>query len=53
MKYFRLSDEKILWGISFANVQMLLATIPVYNPKSSKKDETVIAVEDLNQLKNL
>jgi len=35
----------VLWGISFTNLNMLLATIPVYESKKSganKKDDTEV-----------
>lgn len=42
MKYFRLTWEEILWEISYQNLLMLSATIPVYKSakeKGKKKDE--------------
>lgn len=42
MKYFRLSWEEILWEVSYQNLLMLSATIPVYKSakgNGKKKDE--------------
>ncbi|GAA4328581.1 hypothetical protein GCM10023184_18540 [Flaviaesturariibacter amylovorans] len=39
MKYFRLTPDYLLWELSFQNLTMLLATIPVYEPAEKKKDE--------------
>jgi hypothetical protein len=50
VKYFRFTYEYILWEISFANLNMLLATIPSYKfGKNEKKDE----VEGLSSLDEL
>lgn len=37
IKYFRFSWEYVLWGISFPNLNMLLATIPVYEAEEGEK----------------
>jgi hypothetical protein len=39
IKYFRFSWEYVLWEISFPNLNMLLATIPVYEPVKAEKKE--------------
>jgi hypothetical protein len=50
MKYFRMSYEYVLWGISFANVNMLLATIPGLEPEPG--EEKTNQVESLSDLQN-
>lgn len=53
MKYFRMSYDAILWEISWANLNMLLATIPTYDTdKEDKedKDEPVQQVQDIAEL---
>ncbi|MEO6610748.1 MAG: hypothetical protein ABIT05_01405 [Chitinophagaceae bacterium] len=53
MKYFRMSYEYVLWGISFANVNMLLATIPgLETDQGEEKTETVESLSDLQKFFN-
>jgi hypothetical protein len=40
IKYFRFDWDFVLWGISFSNLNMLLATIPTYE-KEDKKEEVI------------
>lgn len=39
MKYFRLTPEQILWQISYANIVMYMATIPVFEYKKENDGE--------------
>jgi len=39
IKYFRFDYDFVLWGISYANLTMLLATIPVYESKIDSDDQ--------------
>lgn len=40
IKYFRFSWNEVLWEISYRNILMLSATIPVYKSKKEKKAAT-------------
>lgn len=37
IKYFRFDYDYVLWGISFLNLNMLLATIPQYKESADKE----------------
>lgn len=58
MKYYRMSWDEIMWQRSFSNLQMLMATIPRYDPdeetdeEGKPKDEKVEWIEgkDLKDL---
>lgn len=41
IKYFRFDYEFVLWGISWANLIMMLATIPTYKDTETKEDKEV------------
>jgi hypothetical protein len=41
MKYFRLTWHQILWEMSWANLQMLSASIPSYSDKDDEDDENI------------
>jgi hypothetical protein len=47
-KYFRFSVDQILWGISYQNLNMLLATIPSY--EEEEKKENVKEMESVDEL---
>jgi hypothetical protein len=51
MKYFRWTPDYVLWGISFANVSMYVASIPTYKTedekKKTKEEEAVDGFEGL------
>jgi hypothetical protein len=49
VKYFRFSVDYILWEISYANLMMLLATIPKYEAPDRDKEK----VEDVGDLSNI
>lgn len=52
MKYFgSLTMDQILWEMSWVNLNMLLATIPVFSTdKKKKEDEEGIDDEDFDAL---
>lgn len=52
IKYFRFSFDYVLWGISWANLNMLLATVPKYEAAKDEK-EKVEVIDDISQLANL
>lgn len=58
IKYFRFSYDYAVWELSYTNLNMLLATIPEYEPADEKKDEKekgevkVDSLEDLDKLFN-
>jgi len=39
IKYFRFTYDYVLWEISFANLNMLLAAIPDHEPPSEEEKE--------------
>lgn len=39
MKYYKVSYEYILWGISMCNLNMILATIPVMDTEKEKEEK--------------
>ncbi len=41
IKYFRFSLDTVLWDLGYANMIMLLATIPVFDPDDPEKTEEV------------
>jgi hypothetical protein len=51
IKYFRFSYEDVLWNMSYANVNMLLASIPSYETGIDKKD-TVEKPGKMDELEN-
>ncbi len=54
IKYFRFDFEFCLWNISYANLNMLLATIPTYETDSPGKDgaQKVDSFEDMQDIFN-
>ena len=50
MKYFRFSWDEIMWGMSYANLVMLSATIPVYKRGSSSPVKEKVV--DLGEIEN-
>jgi hypothetical protein len=39
IKYFRFTWDFVVWEISYVNLNMLLATIPVYKSDKKKKED--------------
>lgn len=39
IKYFRFSYDFVLWEISYRNLNMLLATMPVYEPGDNDEED--------------
>ena len=55
MHYFpRMSIKSILWDYSYANLVMLMSSIPSYDPDKQKKKETegmeIRSIAELNAL---
>ena len=52
IKYFRFSYEFVLWEISYANLSMLLATIPEYDTEVEKKEtgKQLVSIADIEEL---
>lgn len=51
IKYFRFSYDYVLWGISYINLRMLLATIPTYeSPEDKEKSEKLEEVDGISDL---
>lgn len=49
MKYFRMGMDEIMWGISYQNLCMLMATIPKIDT-DEKKEEKAKPVKDVQEL---
>jgi|GEM_PF-3748917 len=47
IKYFRFTYDYVLWDISYANLQMLLASIPEYESIEEEKVEHVESLDGL------
>lgn len=54
MKYFRMSFDQILWDLSWRNLMMLLATIPVYKRDKDDEKKSVDGIDELgDELKKM
>ena len=52
IKYFRFNYDYVLWGISFTNLSMLLATIPDTEFDDENKKEKAEVVDGFQDLKD-
>jgi hypothetical protein len=53
MKYFRLSEEEILWKVSYINLQMYIACVNKNEEKAREPEkETVIEHEGIDEIAN-
>jgi hypothetical protein len=50
MKYFRMSMEEIMWGISYQNMCMLMATIPKIDADEEQRKEKAKEVSGTQEL---
>lgn len=56
MHYFpQMSMETILWHMSYANIVMLMSSIPTYDSKDAKdkKEHSGMEIDDLSELRSL
>jgi hypothetical protein len=51
VKYFRFSVDYILWELSFINLSMLGATVPMYEPDDENEEK--IEYEEVQDLSTL
>lgn len=50
IKYFRFTYDYVLWEISFANLNMLLAAIPDHEPAETEEEKEPVPVDNMAEL---
>ena len=53
IKYFRFTYDYILWEISYANINMLLAAIPEYETEEEKSKPQTKKIDSMADLEKL